>query len=77
MSGLAGERKTPKGEGKHYIPFTHAEWAELAKAFGRTPDDLRPQQIKNLLLALQKGKVGLTPLTDPAPAPTPEPAPAT
>ena len=59
MSGLAGERKTPKGEGKHYIPFTHAEWAELATAFGRTPDELRPQQIKNLLLALQNGKVKL------------------
>jgi len=59
MSGLHVERKAPKGEGKHYIPFSHAEWAKLAEAFGRAPEDLEPKQIKALILALQVGKVKL------------------
>jgi len=75
MSGLSVERKAPKGEGKHYIPFSHKEWAELATAFGRTPEELEPKQIKALILALKAGKIGLTSI--PAEEPKPAEAPAT
>lgn len=59
LSGIAKERKTPKGEGKHYIPFTHAEWDALAEAFGCSSEELKPNQLKSLIQAIALGKVRL------------------
>ena len=56
LTDIAGERKTPKGEGKHYIPFTNAEWAVVAAGFGEAPDTLRPNHLKLVIQALASDK---------------------
>lgn len=64
LEEVAGERKTPKGKGKHYIPFNLAEWAEIDKAFGRK---VMPNDLKLLILGMVRGKVGLTSIKPEAP----------
>lgn len=60
LSGLSKERKTPKEDGKHYVPFNKAEWEEVALGFECAPEDLEPKQLKALIQAIASGKIKIT-----------------
>lgn len=53
MAGLVKEKKE-KGEGKHYIPFSQAEWAKLEAAAGA---ELEPKNLKLLIQQLFDGSL--------------------
>jgi len=57
LAEVVAERAVGKGEKKHYIPFTRAEFNQLRVAFERPA--LRPNDIKLVLLAIADGKLGL------------------
>lgn len=44
--------KEAKEDGKHYIPFNKAEWAELETAYG---SKLMPKDLKEILVSIFKG----------------------
>ena len=58
MAEVVGERKASKGDKKHYIPFTHAEFNALRTAFGK--DSWMPDDFKRLLIAIGDKRVVLT-----------------
>lgn len=47
------EKKT-KGESKHYVPFSNAEWAKLEAQAGR---ELEPKDLKLMLVNIFSGKL--------------------
>lgn len=53
MGGLVKEKKE-KAEGKHYIPFSNKEWADLETKAGR---ELEPKDVKALITAIFNGEL--------------------
>ena len=68
MSAIVAVREESKGDGKHYIPFTKAEWTEVRKAFGRP--DMKPNELKLVIMAMINGQVKLEAVAPAATAPT-------
>lgn len=57
MGAIVAERTESKGDSKHYIPFTKPEWEKVRAAFGRP--DMKPNDLKLVILAIIEGKVKL------------------
>ena len=57
IDSVVAERAEAKGEKKHYIPFSTAEFNQLRVAFNRP--SLMPNDIKLILLAIAGGKLDL------------------
>lgn len=53
MGLVIEERSKPKGDKKHYIPFTVEEFERLREAFKKP--DLMPNDVKLVLLAICDG----------------------
>jgi len=53
ITAAAGEKKA---ESKHYIPFNKTEWDAMEKVAGR---ELKPNQLKKMLLAMFAGNVAM------------------
>lgn len=61
MAEVVGERAASKGDKKHYIPFTHAEFEALRSAFGKA--SWMPDDFKRLLVAIGDGRLALSKAT--------------
>ena len=55
LDTVVSERAESKGEKKHYIPFTHAEFDLLRKQYGKPT--WMPSDFKRVLQAIGEGKV--------------------
>lgn len=57
LDSVVAERAISKGEKKHYIPFTHAEFDLLRKQFGKA--SYMPSDFKLVLQAIGEGRLTL------------------
>lgn len=57
MATVVEEKSGPKGDKKHYIPFTKDEFEKLRVAFKKP--GLMPNDIKLVLLAIADGRLDL------------------